>query len=212
MGAKLRRRVTGDRARRLQAMTSAREDDRPVGWKGHPRVRCKRWRECGPGSQRPCAPSHATDLLEMTTTTMTAGPLPVSSSDFFDVVQAHLDGVATADDMVLLNTHQQPWVAALLRLLDDAALAIDRANRELKGHERALVVADFEREWQRIDEVLTQLVGQADPPTSSNSSRKSSRSHRRRRAWRSSNWPGPPGVSWPGRPGTTPRPSTTMNS
>ncbi len=95
---------------------------------------------------------------------MTAGPLPVSSSDFFDVVQAHLDGVATADDMVLLNTHQRPWVAALLRLLDDASMAIDRANRELKGHERALVVADFEREWQRIDEVLTQLVGPADGP------------------------------------------------
>ena len=95
---------------------------------------------------------------------MTAGPLPVSSSEFFDVVQAHLDGVATADDMVLLNTHQQPWIAALLRLLDEASVAIDRANRELKGHERSLVVADFEREWQRIDDVLTQLVGPADSP------------------------------------------------
>ncbi len=95
---------------------------------------------------------------------MTAGPLPVSSSDFFDVVQAHLDGVATADDMVLLNTHTKPWVAALLRLLDDASAAIDRANRELKGHERALVVSDFEREWQRIDEVLTQLVGPPEAP------------------------------------------------
>ena len=95
---------------------------------------------------------------------MTAGPLPISSSDFFDVVQAHLDGVATADDMVLLNTHERSWVSALLRLLDDASMAIDRANRELKGHERSLVVADFEREWQRIDDVLTELVGPADTP------------------------------------------------
>ncbi len=99
---------------------------------------------------------------------MTAGPLPVSSSDFFDVVQAHLDGVATADDMVLLNTHEKPWVAALLRLLDEASMAIDRANRELKGHERSLVVADFEREWQRIDEVLTQLVGPVESPPRGN--------------------------------------------
>ncbi|MDH3294318.1 MAG: DEAD/DEAH box helicase [Acidimicrobiia bacterium] len=90
---------------------------------------------------------------------MTAATLPVSSSEFFDVVQAHLDGLASDYEVALLRSHEKSWVAALLRLLDDASLAIDRANRDLKGSERALVVADFEREWKRIDEVLTELVG-----------------------------------------------------
>jgi superfamily II DNA or RNA helicase len=96
---------------------------------------------------------------------MTAATLPVSSSEFFDVVQAHLDGLASDDDEALLRAHEKSWVAALLRMLDDVGLAIDRANRDLKGPERSLVVSDFELEWRRIDEVLTDLVGPADKPS-----------------------------------------------
>ena len=90
---------------------------------------------------------------------MTARPLPVSSSEFLDVVQAHLDGWASDEDVALLRAHEPAWVAALLRLLDDASKSIDNANRELKGAERALVVGDFEAVWKRIDEVLTELIG-----------------------------------------------------
>lgn len=96
---------------------------------------------------------------------MSAGPLPVSHDEFFNVVQNHVDGLAGDDDVAMLRDHKKAWAAALLRMLDDADIAIERAGRELKGHERALVVADFEAEWKRIDEVLTELIGPADAPT-----------------------------------------------
>ena len=62
----------------------------------------------------------------------------------------------------MLRSRQRAWVAALLRLLDTVDLTIERVERTLKGPERATVLADFESEYQRIDDVLTELVG---PPT-----------------------------------------------
>ena len=90
---------------------------------------------------------------------MTAKPLPVPPDDFLQLVQSHLDGQATDADMALLKSHERAWVAALLRMLDNVDLAIDRIDRKLKGSERSLVLADFESEYQRIDDVLTELVG-----------------------------------------------------
>ena len=90
---------------------------------------------------------------------MTAKPLPVPPDDFLQLVQSHLDGQATDADVALLKSHERAWVAALLRMLDNVDLAIDRIDRKLKGSERSLVLADFESEYQRIDDVLTELVG-----------------------------------------------------
>lgn len=78
------------------------------------------------------------------------------------MVQDHLDGVASDADLKLLKSHQAAWVPALLRLLDTVDISIDRVDRTLKGPERAMVLADLETEYQRIDEVLTELIG---PPT-----------------------------------------------
>ncbi|MGH1489230.1 MAG: SNF2-related protein [Acidimicrobiales bacterium] len=92
---------------------------------------------------------------------MTANPLPVSADEFLDLVQDHLDGTANEKDLELLKSHERAWVAALLRLLDSTDMAIERADKKLKGAERSMVLADFESEYQRIDDVLTELVGPA---------------------------------------------------
>ncbi len=64
----------------------------------------------------------------------------------------------------MLKDHKKAWAAALLRMLDDLDVAIERVGRELKGHERNMVVADFEGERRRIDEVLAELIGPAGGP------------------------------------------------
>ncbi len=92
---------------------------------------------------------------------MNAAVLPVSPSEFVEVVQAHLDDRASDEQMALLEGNRKAWASALLRLLDDAVIAIDRVNQTLQGAERSLVVADFEHERKRIDEVLTGLIGPA---------------------------------------------------
>ncbi|MEM8922755.1 MAG: DEAD/DEAH box helicase [Actinomycetota bacterium] len=86
----------------------------------------------------------------------------LSVSEFVDLVQRHVDGVASETEVERLQANKRAWVAALLRLYDDTEVSLDNVNRRLRGAERALVVADFERELQRIDAVLTELVG---PPT-----------------------------------------------
>ncbi|MEM9130719.1 MAG: DEAD/DEAH box helicase [Actinomycetota bacterium] len=82
--------------------------------------------------------------------------------EFLDLVQRHVDGLASERETAYLKAHQRGWVAGLLRLYDDAELSLERVNRELRGAERAIVVADFEQELRKIDDVLTELVG---PPT-----------------------------------------------
>ena len=88
--------------------------------------------------------------------------MPVSPDEFVDLVQDHLDGLASPETTALLQAHPKAWAAALLRLLDAVDLAIERLEQTLKGRERSMVLADFEREYQRIDELLTELIG---PPT-----------------------------------------------
>ena len=88
----------------------------------------------------------------------------LSVSEFCDLVQRHVDGMASEAETARLQADQRAWVAALLRLYDDAEMALDRVNRQLRGSERSLVVADFEDELRRIDAVLTELIG---PPVTS---------------------------------------------
>ncbi len=77
------------------------------------------------------------------------------------IIQAHLDGIATDADVEFLNNNRSQWIETLYGLLDDADASIDEAGRALRGAERSLVVADLESEANRIDEVLTELVGPA---------------------------------------------------
>ena len=83
-------------------------------------------------------------------------------ADFDRLVQAHLDGTASGDDVVVLQRFRDDWIRVLWRLLDRADQVIDDARRNLRGPERYLVIDDFDREAFRVDEVLTELLG---PPT-----------------------------------------------
>ncbi len=112
------------------------------------------------------------------------------------------------DDIAMLKAHERSWTAALLRLLDDAGHSIDRANRDLKGAERALVVADFEREWKRIDEVLTELVGPSGKPGVQKQAKQNTECRQFQSPVRErhrSSCPGPLGGLWPGPQATRPR-------
>ena len=76
--------------------------------------------------------------------------------------QAHIDGVATPDQIALLETDQAAWVAALYRLLDAADAALEAARREVRGPGRANVLHDLDEECFRIDDAITALIG---PPS-----------------------------------------------
>ena len=67
--------------------------------------------------------------------------------------------MASEADLALLSANPKSWTAALLRLYDDAVEALDTVGRQVRGRERAIVMADFEADLRRIDEALTQLIG-----------------------------------------------------
>ena len=94
--------------------------------------------------------------------------VPHAPVGFSDVVQAHVDGVATEYDTATLEAYRSHWIAELLRLLDDAEADLEDARRGVRGRERAMVLADLDAEAARIDDALTQIVG---PPTRSTASK-----------------------------------------
>ncbi len=91
----------------------------------------------------------------------------MTPSDFEDLVQAHLDEVAGPGADEILGSRSNDWVRVLLRRLDETDQALEDLRQSLSGAERDLVVADFEEERHRIDEVLTALIGPAEPPPKS---------------------------------------------
>ncbi len=88
---------------------------------------------------------------------------PLSHQDFEDLVQAHLDEMADPGTVELLQARENDWVRVLLRFLDEADRALDDVRQTLSGSERDMVVADFEAERDRIDQVVTSLIGPAAP-------------------------------------------------
>ena len=95
----------------------------------------------------------------------------LSYEDFYRLVQAHLDGFADEADVAVLHSREDDWVYYLERMLDRAEAALGRVRANVHGPERSLVLADFEAERRRIDDLLTELVGEevddapADPPS-----------------------------------------------
>jgi hypothetical protein len=85
--------------------------------------------------------------------------VPVSLAEFKELAQAHLDGLATDADLGILEAHEEDWVEALQALHRDVQATIDRVRSEVRGPERALVLADFEEERERIDAMLVELTG-----------------------------------------------------
>ena len=93
------------------------------------------------------------------------------SADFAQVVRRHVDGLASDADLALLEANTRLWVRALYRLLDDVAESIDGVRATVRGHRRALIVADLEDDYGAIDAVLAKLVGPPLAPLRNGSSR-----------------------------------------
>lgn len=77
-------------------------------------------------------------------------------------MQIHLDGRATDEQTDYLKQRDSAWAASLYRLLDEAEANLASARRDLRGAERATVLADLDADCWRIDEVLTDVVGAAE--------------------------------------------------
>jgi superfamily II DNA or RNA helicase len=75
---------------------------------------------------------------------------------------AAAEGVATDDQLALLQADTTAWRRALERLLDDTEDALESV-RDLQGPERAQVVADFETELAVLEAAYDRLTGAADP-------------------------------------------------
>ncbi len=106
------------------------------------------------------------DPMVTTIPTATLDPQLALSSDFADAVRRHVDGLATDADRALLEANPRLWVRALYRLLDDVAESIDSVKATVRGHQRALIVADLEDDYRAIDAVLDTLIGPAQAPLS----------------------------------------------
>jgi predicted DNA-binding protein (MmcQ/YjbR family) len=83
----------------------------------------------------------------------------LSFRQFQRIVQAHLDGHSSPEEREILMAHEKAWVSVLMRLYDDAEQALEEVSQQVKGPERAVVLADFESEVKRIDDLLTELIG-----------------------------------------------------
>ena len=86
------------------------------------------------------------------------------SADFAEAVRRHVDGSASDADLAVLQANTRLWVRALYRLLDDVAESIDTVRATVRGHQRALIVADLEEDYRAIDAVLSRLVGPPQAP------------------------------------------------
>ncbi len=86
----------------------------------------------------------------------------VTPEDLRELAQAHLDGVASEQDLELLEVDRDGWAEALRWLRRDVQRTLQRLEREVSGPERSLVLGDFTDERDRIDDALTELTGR-DP-------------------------------------------------
>ena len=88
----------------------------------------------------------------------------VPTDGFRQLVQAHLDGLASEADVALLSERVDDWVYALEGLLDDAEEALRRVRANVTGPERELVIADFTDEVVRIQRQLVALGVEPEHP------------------------------------------------
>src|SRR5262245_149145 len=77
-------------------------------------------------------------------------------------VWSAVDGIATDDELALLESDAPAWRRTLERLLDDTEDNLD-AVRRIEGPERAQVVADVEAELARLEAAYDRLTTSDDP-------------------------------------------------
>lgn len=108
---------------------------------------------------------HGPDRTGDTAITTTTRRTPLDLHDARLLAQAHLDGLASDEDLDRLEDDEPVWIDALHDLRRDVLRTITRLRGEVTGPERDLVLSDFEAELERIDEDLFDLTGeQPEPP------------------------------------------------
>jgi hypothetical protein len=75
---------------------------------------------------------------------------------------AAAEGVATEEQLALLQADTAAWRRALERLLNETEDSLESV-RQLQGSERHQIVADFEAELDRLERAYDLLLGAADP-------------------------------------------------
>ena len=88
----------------------------------------------------------------------------IPMNEFEHLVQTHLDGLCTDEDLDLLHSNQSQWVETLFRFLEHTDQSIARVRRKHRGSERRTVLDDLNGEAGKIDKVLTDLLGPAPKP------------------------------------------------
>ncbi len=89
--------------------------------------------------------------------------------DFELLVQLHLDDRSSDEDLRKLQNNQTQWIEVLFRLLEHADQSISRVRRKYRGAARRTVLDDLNAEADKIDKVLTGLLGPAPAPEPSKS-------------------------------------------
>ncbi|MEC8974745.1 MAG: hypothetical protein VX725_03175, partial [Actinomycetota bacterium] len=69
--------------------------------------------------------------------------------------------MGTQDELALLHEHRNLWVESLFKSLELTDRAITNARKTYRGSERRTVLEDLNNEADRIDNVLTELLGPA---------------------------------------------------
>ncbi len=82
---------------------------------------------------------------------------PLSLAEVERLVQAHLDGYASAEDVAVLDGRRDDWIWALRRRLLEVDATLERLRVRVTGPERDLVLEDFGAERMTIVRVLTDL-------------------------------------------------------
>ncbi len=75
------------------------------------------------------------------------------------IVQNYLDGHSSDKEADFLETNHPLWTDSLWRLLEQADHALESARQAVRGPERASVLNDLEDECDRIDELISDLLG-----------------------------------------------------
>lgn len=86
------------------------------------------------------------------------GSAPVRA-DYQRLALKHIDGLATEADLATLTDNPGEWVVALKSLLKQTDSALDRIKASVHGPARSVILDDFHSHRQRLQAVLTDLVG-----------------------------------------------------
>ncbi|CAN5356321.1 DEAD/DEAH box helicase [soil metagenome] len=85
-------------------------------------------------------------------------------SDYRRLALRHLDGMASEDELDLLEANEDEWLTALTHLLKQVDTSLERVRSTVQGPERALVLDDFEDQRVQIAAALAELAGDELPP------------------------------------------------